>query len=138
MNSHHDYNKDLLMEHINPEQIERAPSGFTEMVMTRVNLEAKPVRARAKFFTLKIVPLVSVAVTLILTVIVLLLPAAGNEPAAMPWMKVVRHVNLPALHLNLDTLFSFSLPAYLPYLFICLLVLTIFDRGLNGLFHRGK
>ena len=77
--------------------IERAPSGFTEKVMTRVSLEAKPVRARAKFFTVTIVPLVSVAVTLILTVIVLLLPAAGNEPAAMPWMKIVRNINLPAV-----------------------------------------
>jgi hypothetical protein len=138
MKSHLDNNKDLLREHLNPEMIERAPSGFTGKVMTRVSLEAKPVRARVKFFKLTIVPLVSITITLILTVIVLLLPAAGNVPAAMPWMKIVKHINLPAIHLNLDTLFSFSVPAYLPYLFICLLFLTIFDRGLNGLFHRGK
>jgi hypothetical protein len=53
-------------------------------------------------------------------------------------MKIIKDINMPVFNINLDSLFSFALPAYLPYLFICILFLTIFDKGLNGLFHRGK
>ena len=47
-------------------------------VMTRVSLEARPVRAAGKLNAKDYVPVISLAVTLILTGIALLLPAAGN------------------------------------------------------------
>jgi hypothetical protein len=138
MNTQEEYNNKMMREHINPEAIEKAPFAFTEKVMTLVSLEAKPVKAREKFISRIIVPAISVAVTLILTVTVLLLPASGYDPAATPWMKIFKNLNLPAVNINLDSLLSFTVPAYLPYLFICILFLTLFDRGLSGLFHRGK
>jgi hypothetical protein len=138
MNTKLEYKDDLLREHFNPGMIEAAPVGFTQKVMTRVSLEAKPVTARDKLISGTFVPLISLTTTLILAALALLLPGNGTDPAAMPWMKIVKNLNLPAVHINLDTLFSFSLPAYLPYLFICILFLTLFDRGLSGLFHRGK
>ena len=138
MNTQEEYNNKVIREHFSPEAIEKAPRGFTEKVMTLVSLEAKPVKARERLISRIIVPAISVTVTLILTVTVLLLPGSGYDSANLPWMKIIKNLNLPAFNMNLDSLLSFTVPAYLPYLFICILFLTIFDRGLSGLFHRGK
>jgi hypothetical protein len=138
MNTQEEYNNKVIREHFNPEAIEKAPRGFTEKVMTLVSLETKPVRAREKFVSRIIVPAISAAVTIVLTVCVLLLPASGYDSTALPWMKIIKNLNLPVFNINLDSLLSFNVPAYLPYLFLCILFLTLFDRGLSGLFHRGK
>lgn len=138
MNIQEEYNNKVIRDHFNPEAIEKAPHGFTEKVMTLVSLEPKPVRARERLISRIIVPAISAAVTIILTITVLLLPASGVDSAAFPWVKILQNLNLPAFNLNLDSLLSFTLPAYLPYLFLCILFLTLFDRGLSGLFHRGK
>ena len=138
MNTQDEYNNRLMREHFNPETIEKAPLGFTDKVMTLVSLETKPVKASEKFISRIIVPAISLAVTLILVLTVLLLPASGQDSATMPWIRIFKSLNLPAVNINLDSLLSFTVPAYLPYLFICILFLTIFDRGLSGLFHRGK
>jgi hypothetical protein len=138
MNTQEENNDKVMREHFNPELIEKAPHGFTEKVMTLVSLEAKPVKAREKLSSRIIVPAISAAVTIILTVTALLLPASGYDSATLPWLKILKNLNLPAFNLDLDSLLSFNLPAYLPYLFLCILFLTLFDRGLSGLFHRGK
>jgi hypothetical protein len=138
MNTQQENNNDLMREYFNPGMIEKAPAGFTQKVMTMVSMEAKPVKAREKLRTRYLVPLISISVTLLLTVMVIMQPASSNEILSMPWMKIVKNINLPAVNINLDSLFSFTVPGYLPYLFICILFLTIFDRGLSGLFHRGK
>ena len=138
MNTQQENNNDLMREFFNPGMIEKAPEGFTQKVMTIVSVEAKPVKARERFRTRYLVPLISISVTLLLTVMVIMQPASSNEILSMPWMKIVKNINLPAVNINLDSLFSFTVPGYLPYLFICILFLTIFDRGLSGLFHRGK
>jgi amino acid transporter len=133
-----EFKDDLLKEYFNTSVIENAPAGFTEKILTMVSLESKPARRRKKLHSGYAVPLISVTVTLILTITALLLPAAGNEFQGMPWLKLVKNIKLPALDLNLDTILNFSVPDYLPYLFLCILVLTIFDRGLSILFHKGK
>lgn len=138
MNTQQNYDERLMKDLFKQEMIEKAPSGFTEKVMTRVSLEPRPVKSRESLIARTIVPAISIAVTLVLTGIALLLPAAGNEVTYSPLMKLIRNINFPDVNLHLDTLFSFSLPGYLPYLFLSILFLTIFDRGLSGLFHRGK
>lgn len=138
MNTRQEYENDPLREHLIPELAEKAPSGFTGKVMTIASLECKPVKIREKLIKRTLVPIISVTVTLILTGIVLLLPANSNEFAGMPWMKIIKDLNLPSVNINLDSLISFTVPGYLPYLFICILFLTFFDRGLNSLFHKGR
>lgn len=138
MNTQQEFENDNLREYLTPETSERAPSGFTGKIMTIVSLEGKPVKIRKKLVKGALIPVISVSVALILTGIVLLLPSNSNEIEGMSWTKIIKDINLTAFNINLDSLFSFSVPGYLPYLFICILLLTIFDRGLNGLFHRGK
>ena len=138
MNTQQEFKDDLLREYFNTSVIENAPAGFTEKVMTRVSLEARPARQREKLRSAYTVPVISAMVTLILAVTALLLPAAGNNLQGMSWIKLAKNIKLPAVEFNLDTLLNFSVPGYLPYLFLCLLFLTIFDRGLSILFHKGK
>ena len=138
MNTQQGYENDPMREHLIPEMAEKAPAGFTGKVMTIVSLEAKPVKIRENLLKRTFVPLISVTVTLILTGIVLLLPENSNDFSGAPWMKILKDINLPAFNINLDSLITFAVPGYLPYLFVCILFLTIIDKGLNGLFHRGK
>jgi hypothetical protein len=138
MNTQQEYNDRLMKEMLKSSMIENAPAGFTEKIMTRVNLEAKPVKTGETLILRYKVPVISLAVTLILIVTVVLLPASSYEFQGMSWMKIVKNINLPVTKINLDSLFNISIPGYLPYLLICILFLMIFDRGLNVMFHRGK
>jgi hypothetical protein len=138
MNTNEEYNENLMKDYFNASAIEKAPAGFTEKVMTLVSLEPKHVKTRESLRTRYLIPLISGVVTLILTAAVLLLPAAGKDFTGMPLMNIVKNLSLPAVNFNIDSLFRFALPAYLPYIFFSILFLTLFDRGLSGLFHRGK
>jgi hypothetical protein len=138
MNTQEEYNEKLLKEFLNSSMIEKAPSGFTANIMSRVSLESKPVKIRQNIFIRYTVPLLSVAVTLILTVSVLLLPASGDELPGPPLINLIRNLSFPALKLNLEHIISFRVPGYLPYLFLSILLLAIFDKGLNVMFHRNN
>jgi hypothetical protein len=138
MNSQQEFNDNMIKEFFNSSTIEKAPAGFTEKLMKSVSLEARPVKTREKLITRYKVQAISVTVTLILTVIAILLPDAGSEYSGVQLMKIFKNINLPQININLDSLFSSAVQAYLPYLSICILCLTIFDRGLSMMFHRGK
>jgi hypothetical protein len=138
MNTNKEYDENLIKDYFSRSAIEKAPAGFTDKVMTMVSLEPKPVKSRESFGKRYLIPLISVVVTLILSITVLLMPAASYDFTGMPLMNAVKNLSFPAVNFNLDSLFRIALPAYLPYLFICILCLTLFDRGLSGLFHRGK
>lgn len=138
MNTSKEYKDDPIKEFLNPEMIERAPSGFTEALMTRVSLEAGTMKTGVRKTRPNYVPLVSLSVILILTVLALTLPSSANQVPAMKWMKFLHNINLPSLDLNLESLLKFRLPGYIPYLLGSILCLSFFDRALNLLFHRGK
>lgn len=133
MNTQEEFKDDPIGRYLNKEMVENAPSGFTEKVMSRVNLEARPVHKRKSY-----VPAISLAVILILTGVAFALPSGGNEIAQLPWMKFFHNIELPSLKINLDSLLRIRLPGYLPYLCISILLLSVFDRALSGIFHREK
>jgi hypothetical protein len=138
MSTQKEFKEDPIGRYFNPEMTEKAPKGFTEKVMGLVNLEARPMKAVSRHANKSYVPAISLAVILILTIVAFTLPSAGNELTPMPWMKMFHNIELPALKVNLDSLLKFKLPGYLPYLFISILFLSIFDRALSGIFHREK
>ena len=138
MNIQEENNDKLLREYLSPKAKEKAPAGFTAGIMNIVSLEARPVRQRKNFLSTYKVPLVTISVALILMAAAMLLSAPdGNLPGAN-WMKLIRPLAMPAFKIDLDNLVRLNLPAYLPWLFLSFLFLTLFDRGLNVFFHRGK
>jgi len=138
MNIQHDYEDSFLKQHLNPEMIEKAPEGFTDKVMTRINLEVKPLKVSERLPTRSMVPLISLIAALILISVTFILPPGNNESMILPGMKTIHNLVSSVLKINLDTVFRYNLPHWLPYLFISILFLTIFDRGLKGLFRREK
>jgi hypothetical protein len=138
MNTQKEYNHDPIGRYLNSEMAENAPSGFTEKVMSRVSLEARPLKAGGNQEQKSYVPAISLAVILILTGVAFAIPSEGNGFLQMPWMKFFHNIELPALKINLDSLLRFKLPGYLPYLCISILLLSVFDRALSGIFHKEK
>jgi hypothetical protein len=138
MNIQKEFKQDPIGRYLDREMAENAPSGFTEKVMSRVSLEARPLKAGGSQKQKSYVPAISLAVILILTGIAFALPSESNEIVQMPWMKFFHNIEMPALKINLDSLLRFKLPGYLPYLFISILLLSIFDRALSGIFQRGN
>jgi|WetSurMetagenome_2_1015567.scaffolds.fasta_scaffold00629_7 hypothetical protein len=128
--------EDYLRQYINPERIEKAPEGFTSNIMTRIQVETELVKGRDKLRTRSIVPVISVTIIFLLIIAAFILPSGGNDTALLPGTKYFQNINLPVIKINLESLFSHDLPAWSPYLFIGILILTILDKALYGLFHR--
>jgi hypothetical protein len=138
MNTQQEFKDDPIRQYFNPEMVENAPSGFTEKVMSQVSLQARPLKAASSQRQKSYVPVISLAVIIILTAIAFTFPSAGIELAPLSWIKIFHTIELPSFKINLDSVLRFKLPGYLPYLIISILFLSIFDRALNGIFHRDK
>lgn len=138
MNTHQEFKNDPLRRYLRSEIREEAPAGFTEKIMTRVSLEARPVRSAENVWKINSVPVISVAVILVLLTTALLLPSSGYDLSSLPLLKMVQSISLQSYKAELDSLLKIRLPVYIPYLFLCIFFLTVIDRVLNVLFHREK
>jgi hypothetical protein len=138
MDIQHDDKEDLLKQYLNRNLAEKAPEGFTDNVMNRMRFEPVPGELVKTKKAKSYVPLISVLITIVLIGAAYLQPATQSDFSGLPWLKFLKNISLPAFKINFDALSGLKLPDYLPYLFICILLLTFFDRSLNGLFHRQK
>lgn len=132
------YQEDPLREYINPDLIEKAPEDFTSSVMTKLRIENRPMEVKERFGKRSIVPVISTMITLILILLAYIVPAGNNDFDNLPGLNLIQNITLPDFSIIFDTIFSFSLPVWFPYLLISILILTFFDRALSGLFHRDK
>lgn len=119
--------EDILLQYIDAEDIRKAPEGFSSKVMSHIYMETKPVRSENRL----IVPVVSAAVFLVLTVAALLVTE--------------RTLNLPEINWPGD--FSFSLPDLgsrmrVPqitiYVIAGIAMITLLDSVLAPVFRREK
>ena len=138
MNNQEKNKEDLLRQYINPERIEKAPEGFTSKVMTRIQIETVPLKAPGRLRNKSLVPVISSAVTILLIVATFLIPGSESDSLALPMVKFVKNIKVSLPEIDLPSIFRFDLPALLIYVFIGILMLTLFDRALNVLFHREK
>jgi hypothetical protein len=129
---------DLLKQFINPEMIEKAPEGFTTNLMMRINTETDPVKVKSGKPNRNYIPVISVAFTIILVMAAFLLSGGETDPSALPFTDLLKNVKLSLPDFNFASLFRFSLPSVVIYIFIGILVLSLFDRALDGAFHREK
>jgi hypothetical protein len=53
-------------------------------------------------------------------------------------LNLPKNVNFSMLELKASSIFKLTLPSITIYVFIGILILTVFDRALYGIFHRGK
>ena len=136
MNNQEKNKEDLLRQYINPERIEKAPEGFTSKVMTHIQIQTVPLKSAGRLRNKNLVPVISIGFTIILLVTAFLMPGSEADPSALPVVKIIKTIKLSLPEINFTSIFRFNLPALLIYVFIGILILTLFDRALNVLFHR--
>jgi hypothetical protein len=134
MNRSDKHDEDILRQYIDNERIEEAPENFTHTVMTRIGLEAEPLKTRGKIRAISVVPAVSAIITLILIIIAFFLPGNSQDPSTV--FRLIQNIDFPVLNISLESLLNINLPVWISYLCIGILFLGIFDGVLFGLFHR--
>lgn len=138
MNNQEEQKEDLLRKYITSDRIEKAPEGFTSKVMTRLQLETMPLMVAGKSRKKNLVPFISVTVTILLIVSAFLIPDSQYDSLTNPVLNVIKNIKFSMPGINLSSIFRITLPSITMYVFIGILILTLFDRALHGIFHREK
>lgn len=138
MNSQNTKQEDLLKQYINSERIEKAPEEFTSKVMTRIQIETAPLKPAGWLRKINVVPLISVLVTILLLGAAILIPGSKSGSSMLPVADLLKNIKISLPEIDLTSIFRFNLPGIIMYLFIGILLLTLFDRALNMFFRREK
>jgi len=138
MNNQEKYNDDILRQYINPERIEKAPEGFTSKVMTRIQIEKVPLRAAGMSQKKNLVPVISTAVIILLLATAFFIPGKEVDPLAHPVATFFNNIKVSLPEFNLSSIVRLNLPLVIRYVIIGIVILTLFDRALYGIFHREK
>lgn len=128
----------LLRQYLNPDKIEKAPEGFTSKVMAGVNLGTVPAKTTGWLRSKSLVPVISAVITLLLLVVAFL--SRGNEPDSLTLQiaNAVKDLKITLPEINFSSIFSFDIPVTVVYIFLAIIILTVFDRALFQIFHREK
>ena len=138
MNNQEKNKQDMLRQYITTESIEKAPKGFTSKVMTHIRIETVPSVVAERLWGKSPVVIISAAVTILLLAAAFLIPAGQSDSLALPALKLLHNIKLALPELSLSSIFSLTLPSVIMYVFIGILILTLFDRALYKIFHREK
>jgi hypothetical protein len=133
MNKKQNAREDILKRYVNREMMEQAPEGFTSRVMSVVQLEPLPVKARNKHESLRIIPIISAIITMALIGLAFL-TGGKTETLQFPVPEIIKGINFSLPDLNL--IFSINLPSTLIYVLGGLVALTLFDEVLKAVFRR--
>jgi hypothetical protein len=138
MNNMKKINDDLLRQYINPEKIEKAPEGFTSKVMTRVQLETRYLILAEKSWKKNLVPAISAAVTIFLIASAFLIPGSHSEAFSSTVLSLFKNLKFSMPEINMTSIFRLTLPSVVIYVFIGIIILTLFDGALKRIFYREK
>lgn len=136
MNSPEKLEEDILSRYISPEKIEKAPEGFTQRTMIRLQSEKAPVVIGEMSVKGYEIPLISVAITLALIITAVLLSTSNDYTLDLSVLKSISKISIREF--SFDKLFSFTLPELLIYISIGVFLLLLFDQVLNRFFHRER
>jgi hypothetical protein len=138
MNNQEEFKDDILRQFITSEKIEKAPEGFTSKVMARVQADTLPLMVTEKSRKKNLVPYISSVVTILLIASAVLIPGSQSDSLVNPVFSLIKNLKYSVPEINLSSIFRLSLPSVLMYVFIGILILSLFDRALYGIFHREK
>jgi len=138
MNNQDEFKDDLLRQYITSERIEKAPEGFTSKVMARVHVDTLPIMVAEKSRKKNMVPFISSVVTILLIASAVLIPGSQSDSLVNPAFSLIKNIKFSVPEINLSSIFRLTLPSVLMYVFIGILILSLFDRALYGIFHREK
>jgi len=138
MNSQKEFKEDLLSQYITPERIEKAPKDFTSEVMTRIRSDTRPLIVADRLWKKNLVPVISATLTVVLIASAFLIPASKADSLDNPVLSFMKNLKFSLPEIKMSSIFSHTLPSVTLYVFIGIMILTLFDRALYGIFHREK
>ncbi len=138
MNKQKTHDEDLLSSYINPEKIEKAPEGFTSKVMSLIETDNEPVKAVVRIRKISLVPVISGAVTVLLIASVFLIPGPKSDLTALPALELLKNIKITLPEIDLTSFFRHNIPVVMIYGLIGILILSLLDRALYGVFHKEK
>lgn len=138
MSNINDMEKDLLKRYINRESIEKAPEGFSEKVMGRIQAEKAPVAATRTSLSRILVPAIYVMITLCLILAAVIFTAPSDSLVFSGINKFFSSIDLKMPEMAVSTIPALSIPAIIVYVSVGFFLLTLFDGALNRLFRRGR
>jgi hypothetical protein len=125
---------DLNRKFMNPGSIEKAPEGFTENVMSAVQVESRIIVRKKVWASGKIVPAIVIGVMLFLVIISLF---TGTDDKVIPGSEISKFFNHFAIpQIKAPTLPGLNLPGLVVYISLGVFVLWVFDLLLGRLFYR--
>jgi hypothetical protein len=128
----------LLRNYLNPEKIEKAPDGFTSKALTRIQIETQSAKVNKGLLVKNRVPLISAAITAGLILTAIMIPAGETESVGSTVWKYIQDLEFRLPVINNNYFNDLSLPGWISYAIIGILLLGFFDRALFGIFHREK
>lgn len=137
MNNEEKYTEDLLRHYISPEKIEKAPEGFTSKVMSAIQKGNSTVKAPVRLRNKSLVPAISAAVIVILIASAFLIPGK-DDSMSLPALEFLKNIKVLLPQINLTSFFRINVPLTLIYGIVGILILSLLDRALYGVFHSGK
>ncbi len=111
MNNQEHFREDPLRQYINPQGIEEAPDGFTLKVMASIGVEANPALSTDRSKKRNLVPAVSAAVTLLLILAAILIPANGSGSSAFSVLELLKNINITLPKIDFSSIFNTELPS---------------------------
>ena len=138
MDNQEKYKEDLLKHYISPGRIEKAPEGFTSKVMSGIQVGVVPVKVAGRLRNRSLVPVISAAVTVIFIMTAFLIPGSKSDSLTFSVMDLLKTIKVSLPELDLNSIFRFNLPSNMLYVFVGILMLSLFDRALYGVFHKEK
>jgi len=138
MNKSEEFNEDILGRYINPEKIEKAPLGFTERIMTRIQTEKVPLGVRKYSIKNYKVPLISGLITVSLIISAILVSSTGNDSAIFSVLKPFSDIRPVFPEISFGKFTGFTLPEWMIYIALGIFMLCLFDLVLNIIFHRER
>src|SRR5512133_930199 len=132
------YTDDRLRQYVNPEMIEKAPEGFTSKVMAQIRMETVTEISAGRSTKRNPVPYISAAVIILLLVAAFLIPGNNSDATALPLLNLISNIKSSLPQFDLSSIFRLTIPSVMVYVFIGILILSVFDRALYAMFHREK
>jgi hypothetical protein len=138
MNKSEKFNEDILTRYINHEKIGKAPAGFTERVMNRIQMEKIPSAAGNSFLRNYKVLLISGAFTAALMISAILTSPTDKNFVMIPLLKPFRDLLAALQHINLEKFNGISFPGLVTNIALAIFILSLLDRALNVFFNRDR
>ena len=129
-----DIKKDPLSNYLIPENIVKAPAGFTEKLMMQVKLEAGLAESYSSQKKISTVPVLAAILTTGLIFIALIFP--GNDPSlpVFTWLKYFDSIKITMPEFQKLAVFNITFPGMMLYVTAGFLLLFLLDRALSRYF----